>query len=194
MPGIVGIITKKPAAQANKELARMVASMHHESFYATGSWTDEALGVYVGWVNRGNGAVAAPQRNERGDKVLVFAGEEYPEPDTVASLRARGHAIEPERGSHLIHLAEEDAEFPAGLNGQFHGMLIDRTHGTAMLFNDRHASRCVYYHEAKDAFYFAAEAKALLAVRPELRALDERGLGEFVACGCVLEDRTLFKG
>src|ERR1019366_5968819 len=31
-------------------------------------------------------------------------------------------------------------------------------------------------------------------VRPELRTADPRGLGEFVACGCVLENRTLFQG
>ena len=52
----------------------------------------------------------------------------------------------------------------------------------------------LYYHESKDAFYFAAEAKAILAVRPETRSADPRGLGEYVSCGCVLEDRTLFKG
>src|SRR5437870_4724631 len=52
----------------------------------------------------------------------------------------------------------------------------------------------IYYHEAKEAFYFAAEAKAILAVCPELRRADPRGLGEFVACGCVLNDRTLFEG
>jgi asparagine synthase (glutamine-hydrolysing) len=194
MPGIAGIITKKPAAQAIKELARMVASMCHEPFYVTGTWTDESLGVYVGWVLRGDGAAAMPQRNERGDKLLVFAGGDYAEPGTADALRTRGHEVGTERGAYLIHAAEEDAAFPAGLNGQFQGVLIDRTRGTAMLFNDRHATRRVYYHQAKDGFYFAAEAKALLAVRPELRALDERGLGEFVACGCVLEDRTLFKG
>ena len=32
-------------------------------------------------------------------------------------------------------------------------------------------------HEAKDAFYFAAEAKAILKVRPELRAVDQKGPG-----------------
>jgi asparagine synthase (glutamine-hydrolysing) len=50
------------------------------------------------------------------------------------------------------------------------------------------------YHESKEAFYFAAEAKAILAVRPELRRAEARALGELVACGCVLENRTIFKG
>ena len=52
----------------------------------------------------------------------------------------------------------------------------------------------VYYHEAKEALYFAVEAKAILSVRPELRKMDNRGLGELVSCGCVMEDRTLFQG
>ena len=52
----------------------------------------------------------------------------------------------------------------------------------------------VYYHESRDGFYFAAEAKAILAARPELRRCDLRGLGEFVACSCILENRTLFQG
>ena len=63
-----------------------------------------------------------------------------------------------------------------------------------MLFNDRFGLQRLYYHEAKDTFYFAAEAKAILKVRPELRAMDPRGVGEFIVCGCVLENRTLFSG
>jgi asparagine synthase (glutamine-hydrolysing) len=51
----------------------------------------------------------------------------------------------------------------------------------------------LYYHETKDAFYFAAEAKAILAVRPELRSIDPRGLGESIAVGCVLENRSVFE-
>ena len=46
----------------------------------------------------------------------------------------------------------------------------------------------IYYHQSPESFYFAAEAKAILKVVPELRQADPRGLGEFVACGCVLED------
>jgi asparagine synthase (glutamine-hydrolysing) len=63
-----------------------------------------------------------------------------------------------------------------------------------MLFNDRFGLQRIYYHESKDGFYFAAEAKAILKVRPELRALDPQGFGEFVSCGCVLENRSLFQG
>ncbi|MGH9397741.1 MAG: asparagine synthase-related protein, partial [Terriglobia bacterium] len=109
-------------------------------------------------------------------------------------LKARGHVFDPEGASYLVHAAEEESTFPAGLNGRFHGLLVDRTRGNATLFNDRYGLGRIYYHEAKDAFYFAAEAKAILAVLPELRRLDARGLGEFLSCGCIMENRTLFEG
>jgi asparagine synthase (glutamine-hydrolysing) len=151
--------------------------------------------VYAGWAARKNSfADGMPVCNERGDVSLVFSGEEYPEPGTVTHLRERGHAVAAEGPSHLVHLYEEDSTFPACLNGQFHGLLTDRNRGTTLLFNDRYGMQRIYYHEAKEAFYFATEAKAILAVRPELRKVDPRGLGEFVACGCVLENRTIFQG
>jgi asparagine synthase (glutamine-hydrolysing) len=90
-------------------------------------------------------------------------------------------------------LAERGKSFPACLNGRFHGLLSNKSNQTALLFNDRYGMHRIYYHESKDAFYFAAEAKAILAVRPELRVIDPRGMGELVSCGCVLENRSVFK-
>src|SRR5438309_5165641 len=195
MPGIVGLITRMPREQAEPVLLRMVETLRHENFYVTGTWVDEALGVYVGWVARKNSACESmPLRDERGDVVLVFSGEEFPEPGTERRLEARGRPADPAAPSYLVQLYEQDPSFLERLNGRFHGLLTDRRRGTATLFNDRYGMHRVYYHQAPDAFYFAAEAKAILAVRPELRRIDPRGLGEFVACGCVLEDRTLFDG
>jgi asparagine synthase (glutamine-hydrolysing) len=135
-----------------------------------------------------------PLHNETGDVTLVFAGEDFPEPGLITTLRERGHAVAPDGPSYLVHRYEEEPDFPKGLNGRFHGLVADRRRGTAMLFNDRYGLQRLYYHQANDGFYFAAEAKAILKVRPELRDLEPRGLGEFIACGCVLENRTLFPG
>jgi asparagine synthase (glutamine-hydrolysing) len=124
---------------------------------------------------------------------LTFSGEDFPDPEIVAALKARGHAIDGEGPAYLVHVYEDDPTFPCGLNGRFHGLLSDRRRGRTMLFNDRYGMQRLYYHQSKDAFYFAAEAKAILAVLPELRQLDSRAAGELVTCGCVLENRTLFK-
>src|SRR5260370_4158880 len=133
-------------------------------------------------------------RSERGDVVLVFSGEEFPEAGITQRLKGRGHEFDLAGPSYLVHEYEDEPSFPAGLNGRFHGLLTDRRRGTTALFNDRFGMHRLYYHESKDAFYFDAEAKAILAVRPELRRMDARGVGEFVSCGCTLEGRTLFKG
>lgn len=195
MPGIVGLVTKRPAADAERELRAMLQSLCHESFYASGTWIDAANGIYVGWVARqGSFADGMPLRNESGEVTLVFSGEEFPEPGTASALKARGHEVAPGGASSLVHRYEEESDFPKGLNGRFHGLLADRRRGKAMLFNDRYGLQRLYYHEAPDTFYFAAEAKAILKVRPELRNMDLRGLGEFIVCGCVLENRSLFSG
>jgi len=195
MPGIVGLITQKPREQAERELFRMVEALRHEDFYVSGTWIDGSLGLYVGWVvQKDSFSDGMPLRNEKNDITLIFSGEEFPRPGTIQRLKESGHDVDPDGPSYLVHLYEEDSSFPAGLNGRFHGLLIDRSRGTAILFNDRYGMHRIYYHESKDGVYFAAEAKAILAVRPELRRIDPRGLGEFVSCGTVLENRTLFDG
>jgi len=194
MPGIFGLITSKPREWAEPQLLRMLEILRHESFYVTGTWIDESAGIYVGWTARENSfSDGMPVQNERGDITLVFSGEEYPEPNTVQSLKERGHQFKA-GPSYLVHLYEEDPSFPKSLDGRFQGIVADRTRGVATLFNDRYSMHRLHYHEANDAFYFSVEAKAILAVRPELRRTDSRSLGEFVACGCVLENRTLFEG
>jgi len=184
-----------PRERAEPELLRMVEALRHESSYATGTWVDESLGVYLGWAARKDSfSDGMPICNERGDVVLVFSGEEYPEPGTARKLKERGHGLRQDGPAYLVHLYEEDPAFPAGLNGRFHGLLIDRARRIATLFNDRYGMHRVYFHESKEAFYFAAEAKAILAVRHELRSANLRSLGELVACGCVLDNRTVFRG
>jgi asparagine synthase (glutamine-hydrolysing) len=195
MPGLVGLISKMPREQAEKQLSGMLEALCHQDFYVSGIWIDDSLGVSAGWVaRRGSFAERMPLRNERGDVTLLFSGEEFPERGIIEALKEHGHSIEPNAPSYLVHRYEDETNFPKGLNGRFHGLVADSTCGTVLLFNDRYGLQRLYYHEAKDAVYFASEAKAILKVRPELRTVDGRGLAEFVTCGCVLENRSLFSG
>jgi asparagine synthase (glutamine-hydrolysing) len=195
MPGITGLITKMPRERAVALLSQMVKALSHESFYETGTWIDESLGVYVGWVIRkGSFCEGMPITNETKDVTLVFSGEEYSSSKTARALRQNGHALDERVAAYLVHVYEEDPDFPLSLNGLFHGIAADRARGTAALFNDRYGMHRICYHQSNDAFYFAAEAKAILAVVPGLREADPQSLGEFVACSCVLGNRTIFKG
>ena len=171
----------------------MLEVLGHESFHRVGSWVDAANGVYVGWsVPEGAFADCMPLQNEDDSVALVFSGEDFPEPGTVERLKQKGHAVQPHGPSYLVHQYEEDPTFLPRLNGRFHGLLLDKRTATATLFNDRYGMHRLYYHQSSDAFYFAAEAKAILAVRPELKRADPRGLGELISVGCVLENRSLF--
>ena len=87
MPGIVGLVTKIPRKQAELQLLRMVDTLRHENFYVVGTWVNEAMGIYVGWVARkGSFSDEMPLRNEKGDAVLIFSGEEFPDQGTRARL------------------------------------------------------------------------------------------------------------
>jgi len=195
MPGLVGLIKMRPREWAEQQLHRMLAPMRHEPFYRCGVCVDECRGIYVGWTARqGSFAECLPLCNERGDVVLFFAGEDFPDPDATRRLRRRGHRFGGSGAAYLPHAYEDDPSFPAGLNGRFHGLVVDRRRGDTLLFTDRYGMQRLYYTHADDAFYFAAEAKAILAVVPEHRRLDLQSAGELLTCGCVLENRTLFDG
>lgn len=195
MPGIVGLITKSPCSEAKSQLSTMLKTVQHEDFYNSGTLADESLGVYVGWTAiAGSFGDGMPVNNEKGDITLVFSGDEYSDLQIANELRTRGHEIGQADAAYLVHLYEEDQQFVQNLNGMFHGLVIDRMRGMVNLFNDRFGMHKLHFYQSESGFYFATEAKAILAVHPELRNWDLKSLGEFIACSCVLEDRTMFKG
>ncbi len=181
MPGIVGFIGTRRSDGDAETLRRMVDSMLHETFYRSGTHIEANPGVHLGWVTRDGAFDAAlPLWNTTRDVCLVFCGEEFSRPGAPPS--------------YLLELYEEQGdEFFAALNGNFAGVLIDLRRGTAVLFNDRFGLSRVYCHESADRLYFASEAKALLAAVPALRGLDPDSLGEYLSCGCGLQNRTLFR-
>ncbi len=187
MPGIAGLITKRPRSWAEPQLLKMVEALRHESFYRVGTWIDESLGVYAGWtVIEDSFADGMPLRDQQRDLTLIFSGEEYGHRNAV-------EVGDKSQSSFLLRLAASDRSFASQLNGLFHGLLANSIEKSVTLFNDRYGMHRLCYHESNEAFYFAAEAKAILAARPDLRVPSPKGLGEFLACSCVLENRTIFQ-
>jgi asparagine synthase (glutamine-hydrolysing) len=195
MPGIAGIISRKPAAECERAVKAMTATMRHENFHTAGTFADSASGAYAGWVaHEKSFADGQVFSNETKDITLVFAGECFVDAGTKNRLRQNGHHFAA-GGDCLVHLYEDQGErFFSELNGLFSGLLIDRRQGKVILFNDRYAMERIYWHETADAFYFASEAKALLRLLPELREFDAEGVAEFFSVNCTLGSRTLFRG
>ena len=196
MPGIVGIVSNKPSEECRRLVKSMVSSMEHESFYDSGVYSVPEMGIYGGWVAHENSfAAGQPFFNERRDVALLLSGECFADAETRTGLRKKGHDLGLAAGSWLVHLYEEEGNrFFEKLNGLFSGLLIDKRQGKAFLFNDRYGLERLYWHETKDAVFFASEAKALLRVLPELRAFDREGVAQFLAFGCTLGEATLFRG
>ena len=142
------------------------------------------LGVYGGWVAH-EGSFAARQP----------ASATLGRPGGAAFRRRMLRARHAAPASRILgrYKAQGDA-FVAGLNGLFTGLLIDHARRQALLFNDRYGSERLYVFEKNGALYFASEAKALLAVLPELRAFDDTGVAQFLAFGSTLGGHTLFRG
>ncbi len=181
---LVGLITKLPRHDAEAKLLRMVAALRHGIADVSGTWCNEDLGIYAGWVeHKGASLKNVPIHNESRDLTLLISGEVFSETESF-----------PGQLSHLIQAAENDPCFPKRLNGLFHGILIDKNDRRIILFNDRYGMHRLYYRETADAFLFAAEAKAILAVDAETRSIDTNGLAQFITCGCALENGTIFKG
>jgi Asparagine synthase (glutamine-hydrolyzing) len=161
----------------------MVAALRHESGYVTGTWSDESLGAYVGWAERDKTSAFSPIHCNPMESTLIVSGETYAEKGDAIDERMRWKEA-----------AESDPCFPRRLNGLFHGALVDRNNNRIVLFNDRYGMHRLYYCQTAEAFYFAAEAKSILAVCPETRAIDPDCMAEFISCGCVLKNRAIFSG
>jgi asparagine synthase (glutamine-hydrolysing) len=196
MPGIVGIITKRPAEECQSLVKSMTSCMKYESFYDSGICFVREMGTYAGWVGREKSfAGSQPFFNEERDVVLLFSGECFVDQETRTDLRQKGHQLGQAAGSWLVHFYEEEGDrFFEKLNGLFSGLLIDKRQSKAFLFNDRYGVERIYWHETDDGLFFASEAKALLRILPELREFDQEGVTQFLTFGCTLEGRTLFQG
>jgi len=174
----------------------MVGSMDHEPFYNSGTYSVPEMGIYAGWVVHENSFGAGqPFFNEQRDIALLFSGECFPDPEMRIDLTRKGHKLGEAASAWIAHLYEEQGDrFVEKLNGLFSGLLIDKKRNRAFLFNDRYGLERIYWHDTKDATYFASEAKALLSVLPELRQFDEEGVAQYLTLGCTVEERTLFRG
>jgi asparagine synthase (glutamine-hydrolysing) len=181
MPGIAGLISRRPPDECRRLTEQMLGSMQHEPFYTSGSYSAPDLGVFAGWVAlKGSFADCQPVVSSQEDIVLLLAGECF------SSSR--------QSATRLIEEYEATGDhFVTDVNGLFGGLLIDKLQQRAVLFNDRYGMERIYYHESADDFFFASEAKALLRVLPGTRAFDEQGLAEFLRYGCTLDEKTLFR-
>lgn len=196
MPGITGTIAKDPRFPILGIAPEMLSTMQHESFYVSGVYENAEAGVSLGWTaHPGSFAASSPAWNASRDVCVVVAGECFLDVPQNNGGGGFGRTGDGTTAAYLVQLYEErDADFCRQLNGWCSGVVVDLRRQRILLFNDRYGLERIYFHETSDALYFSSEAKSLLKVLPALRQVDPQGLAEVVSCGCVLQDRTLFRG
>ncbi len=193
MPGIVVIIDKTAVSTLQAPLAQMMAAMSTDGPYEQRTVLAPALGLAAGWVglrdgHNGPGVYSDPQR----DTVILLSGECFP------AASGSGIRASTEGADHSMHWLLEEynkvgEQCLRRSDGLFAGVLIDKREKKTLVFNDRYGMERVYFHEARDFFYFASEAKALLRVLPEVREFDEDGVADFLSLGFTTQWRTLFR-
>lgn len=180
MPGITGFLTSIPGTVP--VLEQMLACLKHDASYATQTCIQPEAGAWTGCVSR-----LALQRqvwNPAHDLGILIYGE----------ARLDSNSSDHSGWDSFFAQYEKDGSLALQrLNGWFSGVLMDTRKKQTVLFNDRYGLGRVYYHAGREGLFFSSEAKALLRVFPETKQLDPQGLGEWLSCGCVLQNRTLFR-
>jgi asparagine synthase (glutamine-hydrolysing) len=182
MPGICGIIGQ---GGVSPELSSTVRSMRdcmiNGNPQYSGTHIETQLNCAAGWVTSPSTfSDCLPIWNETRDLCLFFSGDAFVDGGQLETLKL----VRQYEDNGLVALEM--------LNGYFSGLLLDLRKREIVLFNDRYGLGRIYYHENGDGLFFSSQAKSLLKVLPHLRQLDSRGLVEWLTCGCVLQNRTLF--
>lgn len=190
MPGLVGIISKKNPEICKKQIRIMLSFMHHEDYYDSGLYDDPVMSVYIGWTSHPNVRISDFSGTNQPQQPKIFlSGEVLNDNDDVPSGKEKGKSA----ASELVDLYRKNGEeWYEKLNGWFCGVIIDSRSKKISLFNDRYGMHRVFVYESKDAYYFSSEAKAILAIMPEV-GFDPVGLGELLTCGCTIGSNSLYK-
>jgi len=194
MPGITGIIGPGNNEALISSLNIMSEALTHESFYGIEKYLNQPLNIYLAWTYfKDEPGFSLPIWNRSKDVFLVFSGQLFSIGDEKPLLNENKDYGEPSF-SYLIQLYEEiEAKVFEILNGQFAGYLLDLRKGISYLFNDRFGFGRIYYRLHDGKLFFSTEAKSLLRIFPDCREFDNQNLAEYLACGCVLGHKSIFR-
>jgi asparagine synthase (glutamine-hydrolysing) len=189
LPGVAGIFGGKSPSHNAQRIAVMLRVLAYGGREKAGIFNDEKTGVCIGWTRRSSSSnLKLPVWNEAHNTALLWWGE------TFEDALPNGNP-QIERCLEFLQAYErEEIQSIKRLNGWFAGIIVDLNHRKAVLFNDRYGLCRLHFYETDHGFYFSSEAKALLAIFPEVARLDPKSAGEFISCGAILQNRTMFSG
>ena len=196
MCGIAGALLLKSGA-ALPDPARMIATLRHRGPDGLGYFRSPACALAnarLSIIDLKTGD--QPVANEDESVWTVLNGEIFNFIELRAELQALGHQFRTRSDTEVIvHAYEEYGErFVERLSGQFAIALWDVRRQRLLLARDRVGIRPLFYAKVGGRLLFASEVKAILAVAPEVAALDEQGLAQVFTFWGTVGSRTVFKG
>ena len=86
----------------------MINAMRHETFYNSGEYINEDLGIWAGWIcHKGAFSDCMPLISRNKHVVLIFQGENYLDKDTANKLRRFGNDVDESSARYLANLYDE---------------------------------------------------------------------------------------
>ncbi len=195
MCGICGELIFDPSAP-RVDLARMMQAIHHRGPDEEGAL--RADGIALGTKRLSIIDLAGGQQpiwNEGESACIVYNGELYNYLDLRPLLEAKGHCFRTHSDTEVILHAYEEwgLDCLRRLNGMFALAIWDVHSRTLFLARDRIGEKPLYYYRDEQRLVFASEIKAILADGSLPRAINLRGLANFVTFGHALAPDTIYQ-
>jgi asparagine synthase (glutamine-hydrolysing) len=200
MCGIAGFIWRDPGRPAVLEpIAAMCDILAHRGPDDEGIYLDGpvALGQRRLSILDLSPAGHQPMVSDDGRLVLTFNGEIYNYVELRTVLVGMGHRFRSDGDTEVILAAYRawGLDCVKRFNGMWAFALYDRDRQEVFLSRDRFGIKPFYYVHDGEAFAFASEIKALLAVRPQHRRVRQNYLARFIVNGSLDDGpETCFEG
>ncbi|MFZ0955267.1 MAG: asparagine synthase (glutamine-hydrolyzing) [Candidatus Sulfotelmatobacter sp.] len=135
-----------------------------------------------------------PVFNEDKTVWIVFNGEIYNFPELRIELEKSGHHFASHSDTEVIvHLYEEfGADCVNKLRGMFGFALYDERRRKLLMARDRFGKKPLHYALVGDRLLFGSEIKSILAVAPELAAVNNEAILQYLYFGYVPDPLTSF--
>jgi asparagine synthase (glutamine-hydrolysing) len=195
MCGIAGIACSEAGGVDAATIHRMCQTLVHRGPDDEGIFVKDGIGLGMRRLSIIDVAGGhQPVFNEDGSVWVVYNGEIYNFPQLRPQLEQRGHRFSTHTDTEVIvHLYEERGdECVQELRGMFAFALYDERRRRLLLARDRLGIKPLYYAVAPGRLLFGSEIKAILAVAPELAAVDRHGLFQYLCYGYIPEPLTAF--
>ncbi len=189
MCGIAGIISPNPSLVELPLLKKMADILAHRGPDGEGFWINKKN--TAGLAHRRLSVIdltpAAAQPMRYLDRYsIVYNGEIYNYPELKKDLQKAGYSFASASDTEVLLAAydcyhERCVQY---LDGMFSFAIWDEKQQTLFMARDRFGEKPFYYHNSKDAFYFASEMKALWAIGIEKTA-EHKMLLNYLSLGNV---------